>query len=60
MVVDERLNRLGDSFWLFQCAKSQRLTKLNRLLMQNFATGFTVMISRALQDLALCRYRQRR
>jgi glycosyltransferase involved in cell wall biosynthesis len=53
MVVDERLKRLGDSLWLFQCTEPQKLTKLNRVLMQNFATGCTVMINRALRDLAV-------
>jgi glycosyltransferase involved in cell wall biosynthesis len=53
MVVDERLNRLGDSLWLFQCTRPQRLTKLSRVLMQNFATGCTVMINRTLRDLAV-------
>jgi glycosyltransferase involved in cell wall biosynthesis len=52
-VVDKVLNRLDDSLWRFQCTGQQRLTKLNRLLMQNFATGCTVMINRALRDLAL-------
>ncbi len=52
-VVDERLNRLGDSLWLFQCTEQQRLTKLNRVLMQNFATGCTVMINQALRNLAV-------
>ena len=53
MVVDKDLNRLGDSLWLFQGTGPQRLTKLNRVLMQNFATGCTVMINRALRDLAM-------
>jgi glycosyltransferase involved in cell wall biosynthesis len=52
-VVDEQLTVIGESLWRFQGAKPQRLTKLNRVLMQNFATGCTVMINRALRDLTV-------
>ncbi|MBN2576669.1 MAG: glycosyltransferase family 2 protein [Deltaproteobacteria bacterium] len=52
-VVDERLAVLDESFWRFQRIHPQRLTKLGRVLMQNFATGCTVMLNRPLAGLAL-------
>jgi glycosyltransferase involved in cell wall biosynthesis len=52
-VVDQRLAELAVSFWRFQRIHPQRLTKLGRVLMQNFATGCTVMVNRPLVALAL-------
>lgn len=52
-VVDERLNLLGDSLWRYMGSRPERLSRINRVLMQNFATGCTVMINRSLRDLAL-------
>ena len=52
-VVDERLAVLDESFWRFQRIHPRRLGKLGRVLMQNFATGCTVMLNRALATLAL-------
>jgi glycosyltransferase involved in cell wall biosynthesis len=51
-VVDQRLAVLDESFWRFQRIHPQRLTRLSRVLMQNFATGCTVMINRPLMTLA--------
>ncbi|MHB9097316.1 MAG: glycosyltransferase family 2 protein [Syntrophales bacterium] len=53
MVVDEQLTVIGESLWRFQSTEPQRLTKLNRVLLQNLATGCTIMINRALRDLAV-------
>lgn len=53
MVVDEQLTVIGESLWRFQRTEPQRLTKLNRVLLQNLATGCTIMINRALRDLAV-------
>jgi glycosyltransferase involved in cell wall biosynthesis len=52
-VVAEDLTPLGESFWCFQGSDPTRLTTLNRVLLQNYATGCTVMINRPLVDLAL-------
>jgi len=51
-VVDETLNVLADSGWRYQKTDPERAT-LNRLLVQNVATGCTFMINRALRNLAL-------
>jgi len=52
-VVDEQLRVLDDSFWHYQRIHPERLKRLSRVLVQNFATGCTIMINRALADLAL-------
>ena len=51
-VVDSNLKPLSDSLWRYQ-ATDPDATALNRLLVQNVATGCTVMINRALRELAL-------
>ena len=52
-VVAEDLSPLGESFWRYQGSDPQRLTTLNRVLLQNFATGCTVMVNRPLVTLAV-------
>jgi len=52
-VVDDRLAEIAESFWRFSRIHPERLTCLPRVLMQNFATGCTVMVNRPLLDLAL-------
>lgn len=42
-----------DSLWRYQLSDPERGCRLNRLLMQNVATGCTVMINRPLLELAL-------
>lgn len=51
-VVDENLQPIADSFWSYQHLSPQLGSRLNRLLAQNVVTGCTVMINRALADLA--------
>jgi glycosyltransferase involved in cell wall biosynthesis len=51
-VVDAGLGVIDESFWHFQRIHPERLTRLSRVLMQNFATGCTVMINRPLAELA--------
>lgn len=51
-VVDGNLKPLSDSLWRYQTTDPDA-TALNRLLVQNVATGCTVMINRALRELAL-------
>jgi glycosyltransferase involved in cell wall biosynthesis len=53
MVVDERLAVLAESFWRFSRIHPERITRLSRLLMQNFVTGCTMMVNRPLLALAL-------
>lgn len=52
-VVDERLTTIADSLWRYQKSDPEAGRQLNRLLLQNPATGCTMMINRALRDLAL-------
>ncbi len=52
-VVDEKLGVISDSFWTYQRIHPERLNRLSRVLVQNFATGCTVMVNRALADMAL-------
>jgi glycosyltransferase involved in cell wall biosynthesis len=51
-VVDERLNLIAESFWAYQRIHPERLKRLSRVLVQNFATGCTVMVNRPLINLA--------
>jgi glycosyltransferase involved in cell wall biosynthesis len=51
-VVDGKLNVIADSGWRYQKTEPERKS-LNRLLVQNVATGCTVMINGALRDRAL-------
>jgi len=46
-VVDSSLNHISSSFWKYQCANPKR-TKLNHLLVQNMASGNTMIMNRAL------------
>ncbi|TWJ33021.1 glycosyltransferase family 2 protein [Geobacter argillaceus] len=52
-VVDEALRGVADSLWRFQHSDPVGGKALNRLLVQNTVTGCTVMINRALLELAL-------
>lgn len=51
-VVDESLQSLAPSGWGYQKSDPDR-SDLNRLLVQNVATGCTVMVNGTLRDLAL-------
>ena len=52
-VVDDSLGPIAPSLWRYQGADPERGMRLGRLLVQNCATGCTVMINRALADRAL-------
>ncbi len=53
-VVDENgSDVLADSVWEYQQLDTRNATKINRLLLQNIPTGCTIMINRALRDMAL-------
>ena len=52
-VVDEKgSDVLADSVWEYQQLDTRNATKINRLLLQNIPTGCTIMINRALRDMA--------
>lgn len=51
-VVDEQLRVLAESGWRYQETDPGR-SALNQLLVQNVATGCTIMINRALREIAL-------
>jgi glycosyltransferase involved in cell wall biosynthesis len=52
-VVDEALRPIADSMWRFQQTNPARLAMLPRALLQNFVTGCTAMVNRALLAEAL-------
>ena len=52
-VVDEELRGVSDSLWRFQHSDPVGGKALNRLLVQNTATGCTIMINRALLELSI-------
>src|SRR5690606_13737176 len=52
-IVDENLNLVADSGHRYQQIDPDRGNTLGRLLVQNIATGCTIMVNRALRDLAL-------
>lgn len=51
-VVNENLQVIHDSFWRYQHLNPDNGTTLNRLLVQNYVTGCTMGINRALSQLA--------
>lgn len=52
-VVDHNLNTIAPSFWRYQRNDPERGGTLKRLLLQNVVTGCTVMINKALRDMAM-------
>jgi glycosyltransferase involved in cell wall biosynthesis len=50
-LVDEKLQVFAESGWQYQKTEPKRMA-LNRLLVQNVATGCTVMINRTLREIA--------
>jgi len=52
-VTDENLQIHAESFSKYQNLKPRKMKSLNRLLVQNVITGCTVMINRALKNIAL-------
>jgi len=51
MVVSENLEPIADSFWKFAHLDPSGRKSISRLLIQNFVTGCTMMINRALKNL---------
>ena len=52
-VVDKSLHTMSESFAKYQNLKPTKMRVLNRLLVQNSITGCTIMINRALKNMAL-------
>jgi glycosyltransferase involved in cell wall biosynthesis len=52
MVVGDNLEKIANSFWKFAHLNPKGTKKISRLLVQNFVTGCTMMINRALKNLS--------
>ncbi len=52
-VTDARLQSVEPSLWRYQHTDPAHSTQLNRVLVQNYATGCTMLFNRAARDLAL-------
>ncbi|MCP3175630.1 glycosyltransferase family 2 protein [Desulfuromonas sp. KJ2020] len=52
-IVDDKLSPIADSGHRFQQINAERGGTLGRLLVQNVATGCTIMLNKALRELAL-------
>ena len=52
-VHDEKMHLISDSLWKYQYLAPDIMRDIRYLLVQNFVTGCTIMINRALKDLAV-------
>lgn len=52
-VVNDGLTVISDSLWKYQRSDAEAGSALNRLLLQNVATGCSILINRPLRDLAV-------
>lgn len=52
-VVDEKLEKIADSFWHYQKLAPKKMQSLERLLVQNCVTGCAALINRSLRDQVL-------
>lgn len=52
IVVDKNLNEIKGSLWEYQKLSPEKMSSVNRLLMQNFVTGCACLINRSLANLS--------
>ena len=52
-VVDESLGLISESLWKYQKLNPNSMRGLNRVLIQNYATGCTILVNRALLEYAI-------